>query len=195
MKYFKILIFGLLFASCDNFLDIPSKTTLSTDVYYQSKEDFEQGLNGVYSILRSLYVKNFQDDANNSVSYHKYADDYSIISNANYLLENIDNVDFDQQAKNNIKGQALFLRAFAYFDLVQYFGKVPLHLTPVKKLSDATQPLASVDSVYDQIIADAKLASELLPDKKVDESVWVQLRCYLATSTSIKENGLMLRRF
>lgn len=30
MKYFKILIFGLLFASCDNFLDIPSKTTLST---------------------------------------------------------------------------------------------------------------------------------------------------------------------
>lgn len=55
MKYFKILLFGLLFASCDNFLDIPSKTTLSTDVYYQSKEDFEQGLNGVYSILRSLY--------------------------------------------------------------------------------------------------------------------------------------------
>ena len=203
MKYFKILLFGLLFASCDNFLDIPSKTTLSTDVYYQSKEDFEQGLNGVYSILRSLYsgsdgawamgelrsdnttyafnpndrgtisaefVKNFQDDANNSVSYHKYADDYSIISNANYLLENIDNVSFDQQAKNNIKGQALFLRAFAYFDLVQYFGKVPLHLTPVKKLSDATQPLASVDSVYDQIIADAKLASELLPDKMAQES-------------------------
>lgn len=203
MKYFKILFLGLLLSSCDNFLDIPSKTALSTDVYYQSQEDFEHGLNGIYSILRDLYsgsdgawamgelrsdnttyafnpndrgtisaefVKNFLDDANNSVSYHKYADDYSIISNANYLLENIDAVAFDQQAKDNIKGQALFLRAFAYLDLVQYFGKVPMHLTPVKKLSDATQPLASVDSVYDQVIADAKQAIALLPDKAVQES-------------------------
>ncbi len=203
MKHFKILFLGLLLASCDNFLDIPSKTALSTDVYYQSQEDFEHGLNGVYSILRDLYsgsdgawamgelrsdnttyafnpndrgtisaefVKNFLDDANNSVSYHKYADDYSIISNANYLLENIDNVAFDQQAKNNIKGQTLFLRAFAYFDLVQYFGQVPMHLTPVKKLGDATQPLASVDEVYEQVMADAKQAIELLPEKAAQES-------------------------
>lgn len=202
MKYFKILFLGLLLSSCDNFLDIPSKTTLSTDVYYQSQEDFEHGLNGAYSLLRDLYsgadgawamgelrsdnttyafnpndrgtisaefVNNFLDDANNSVSYHKYADDYSIISNVNYLLESIDDVNFDQQQKNNIKGQALFLRAFAYFDLVQYFGKVPMHLTPVKKLSDATQPLASVDSVYAQVIADAKQAIDLLPDKSAQE--------------------------
>lgn len=203
-KYIYTILASLLFASCaDNFLDIPSKTSLSTDVYYKSEKDFEYGINGVYSILRDLYsgsdgawamgelrsdntiyaynpndrgtisaefVNNFLDDATNSVPYHKYRDDYSIISNVNYLLDAIDNVSFDEKSKNNIKGQAYFLRAFAYMDLVQYFGKVPMHLTPVKKLGDATQPLASIDSIYAQIIDDATNAASLLPNKESQEA-------------------------
>lgn len=62
---------------------------------------------------------------------------------------------FDQKIKDNIKGQAYFLRALAYFDLVQYFGSVPIHLKPAKTQADTSQPLASVEDVYKQIIADA----------------------------------------
>ena len=196
------ILFASLLGSCDNFLDIPSETSLSSEVYYKSQSDFEQGINGAYALLRDLYsgsngawamgelrsdnttyvynptdrgtisaefVKDFLDDANNSVPYHKYVTNYSIISNVNYLLEPIDGVDFDESVKNNIKGQAYFLRALAYFDLVQYFGSVPLHLTPVKTMEETALPLSEVDAVYEQIIKDAKLAIELLPDKSKQE--------------------------
>ena len=61
----------------------------------------------------------------------QYRFDYQIIARANQILALIDNVQFaSPDTKNNLKGQALFLRAFAYFDLVRYFGKVPMHLVP-----------------------------------------------------------------
>ncbi|MEO7049713.1 MAG: RagB/SusD family nutrient uptake outer membrane protein, partial [Ferruginibacter sp.] len=54
---------------------------------------------------------------------------------------------------------------YAYLQLVQYFGKVPLHLTPVSNRQQAALPLTSSDSIYIQIIADATQASTLLPPK------------------------------
>lgn len=204
MKKFIILLAISVFiiTGCSDFLDIPSKTTLSANVYYKSESDFQQSINGAYSILRDLYsgydgawamgemrsdnttyaynsndrgtiegefIKDFLEEDNNSVPLHKYADDYSIISNVNYLLDYIDNADFADSLKNNIKGQALFLRAFAYLDLVQYFGKVPMHLKAVKSLKDVAMPLMSADSVYLQIISDASQAATLLPGKAAQE--------------------------
>lgn len=202
-KFFSIMILTASLASCSNFLEIPSETSLSSEIYYSSQSDFEQAINGAYSLLRGLYsgsngawamgelrsdnttyvynpndrgtisaefVKDFIDDANNSVSYNKYVTNYSIISNINYLLEPIDNVSFDETVKNNIKGQAYFLRALAYLDLVQYFGNVPMHLEAVRSLSNAAQPLASIDEIYTQIIEDATQASKLLPVKSAQEA-------------------------
>jgi hypothetical protein len=40
------ILFASLLGSCDNFLDIPSETSLSSEVYYKSQSDFEQGING-----------------------------------------------------------------------------------------------------------------------------------------------------
>lgn len=42
------ILFASLLGSCDNFLDIPSETSLSSEVYYKSQSDFEQGINGAY---------------------------------------------------------------------------------------------------------------------------------------------------
>ena len=115
------------------------------------------------------YIKDFIEDSSNGVPLNKWSRNYSVISNVNHLLEPIDNVEFDATAKNNVKGQAYFLRAFAYFDLVQYFGSVPLHLKPVKTLEEASLPLTPAEQIYEQIIADAKLAADLLPDKNNQE--------------------------
>ena len=98
--------------------------------------------------IEAEFVKNFLDDATNGVPRSKYVIDYRIISRVNHLLEPIDAVSFDQKIKDNIKGQAYFLRALAYFDLVQYFGSVPIHLKPAKTQADTSQPLASVEDVY-----------------------------------------------
>jgi len=117
--------------------------------------------------IQAEYVKDFTDQNTNPVPQSKYVIDYTIIARANQVLAPIDAVSFDATEKNNIKGQAYFLRAFAYFDLVQYFGSVPLHLTPVTTLSGTALPLSSIADVYAQIISDAKQAATLLPNKSV----------------------------
>lgn len=206
MKIYKyITLLGLIISinSCtNNFLDIPSETTLSSPIYYKSQSDFEQAINGAYAPLRGMYngnegawamgelrsdnttykfnpndrgtiqgeyIKDFIEQADNRIPLNKWASNYSVISRVNHLLEPIDGVDFDENVKNNIKGQAYFLRAFAYLDLVQYFGSVPLHLSPVKTLEETSLPLSPVDDVYSQIISDAKQAANLLPDKARQE--------------------------
>ncbi|GGH00124.1 RagB/SusD family nutrient uptake outer membrane protein [Mucilaginibacter phyllosphaerae] len=202
MKY-RIVLTGILaiaLVACKkNFLELPSKTALSTPIYFKSQSDFQQAVNGAYAPLRSLYnnawamgelradnsrykfnpndrgtiqaeyIADFTNDANNGIAGGKYVNDYQIIARVNQLLAPIDGVAFDETAKNNMKGQAYFLRAFAYFDLVQYFGKVPLHLKPVGTLGETALPLSSIDSVYNQIIIDAKAAASLLPDKSTQE--------------------------
>jgi len=105
----------------------------------------------------------------NTAVLNKYQGYYLIISRANQILSTIDDVDFDAAVKANLKGQALFLRALSYFDLVQYFGKIPLHLVPSTSLTDVYLPLSEVSDVYNQIISDATEAASLLPVKSVQE--------------------------
>ncbi|MGV3502722.1 MAG: RagB/SusD family nutrient uptake outer membrane protein [Adhaeribacter sp.] len=101
---------------------------------------------------------------------NQYRQDYLIIARANQVLASIDKVEFGAESKNNLKGQAHFLRAYAYFELVQYFGKVPLHLTPVTSRSEAAQPLAEEAALYAQIVEDAQKAVDLLPLKSKQEA-------------------------
>nr|WP_314895695.1 RagB/SusD family nutrient uptake outer membrane protein [uncultured Flavobacterium sp.] len=115
-------------------------------------------------------ISDFNNQSSNGVSTFKYVTDYQIIARANQVLAPIDGVDFAQASKDNIKGQAFFLRALAYFDLVQYYGKVPLHLIPVTTREEAALPLSEVTAVYTQIIADATQAATLLPKKSVQEA-------------------------
>ncbi len=96
---------------------------------------------------------------------NQWRQDYLMISRANQILVLIDDVDFDAAAKANVKGQALFLRAYAYFELARYFGSVPLHLTPVTVRGEAALPLATEVEVYNQIISDLQAAVPLLPNK------------------------------
>ena len=115
-------------------------------------------------------IATFVNQPANSISTAKYVADYQVIARANQVLSPIDAVSFSADSKNNIKGQAYFLRALAYFDLVQYFGKVPLHLTPVTNRAEASLPLSEVQAVYDQIIKDATQAATLLPLKSKQEA-------------------------
>jgi len=107
--------------------------------------------------------------ANNNV-LQQFRLDYQIIARTNQILALIDNAQFDAAPKGNLKGQALFLRAFAYFELARYFGKVPLHLVPVAGREDAALPLSTADEVYAQIIKDISEAAKLLPKKATQDA-------------------------
>ncbi|HJT73924.1 MAG TPA: RagB/SusD family nutrient uptake outer membrane protein, partial [Chitinophaga sp.] len=87
---------------------------------------------------------------------------YKIIANANMIINNINGVPGDDTEKKQIRGQAQAYRAWAYFALVQQFGKRYVAGTDNAQLGvpivlDATttgQPRATVGAVYTQIVKD-----------------------------------------
>lgn len=78
----------------------------------------------------------------------------------------------DNTTKNYLLGQAYFLRAYYYFDLVNLFGAVPLLLKPLKNFDDAysVSRRSSIDSVYAQISDDLSKAKTLIPAGKYASS-------------------------
>lgn len=132
-----------------------------------SNYDYNQDNRGQ---IREEYIADFIEDAANSKIGDRYTRNYLVIARANQILAVIDDVEFEESnVKDNIKGQASFLRAFAYFDLVQNFGSVPLHLTPATNLEETALPLSDADAIYQQIIIDAEQAISLLPEKSDQE--------------------------
>ena len=107
-------------------------------------------------ILAVNEYKKSQDNMYSGI-WSKY---YRGIYRAHFVLESIDKVSWESEAqKNNILGQAYFLRAYMYFDLCRLFGSVPLVLsTQVESL-----PKASPEELYGCIFSDLKKAIDLLP--------------------------------
>src|SRR5690606_25490492 len=58
---------------------------------------------------------------------------YRGISNANVALAKIPNIEMDEARKNQLLGEARFLRAYYYFNLVRIFGAIPLIIEPLDK--------------------------------------------------------------
>lgn len=95
------------------------------------------------------------------VNFFKYA--YIAINRSNYILDQLPDAQFDQESKDKYMGEAYFLRAWNYFNLVRNFGLVPMHTAYVQTLDQTAAPLATdLDQVYDLIIGDCRKAMELL---------------------------------
>ena len=125
----------------------------------------------IYSGDRSTFlgvesIAEFMDDANvneNNNAGDRYGNDYSGIARVNTILSRIKNTDIPQPAQDKIVGEALFLRAFYYYDLVQHYGGVPLQLEELTSEEGAFIPRNTVDEVYAQIIKDLTEAIPKLP--------------------------------
>lgn len=92
---------------------------------------------------------------------------YARIYTANSILEGIETEDgITPPVKAQLKGEALFIRAFNYFYLVNLYGAVPLHLKTDYKLN-STATRSPVEVVYDQIIKDLTLSESLLSDSYI----------------------------
>ncbi|WP_417876090.1 RagB/SusD family nutrient uptake outer membrane protein [Winogradskyella sediminis] len=92
---------------------------------------------------------------------------YIGITRANISIERIPDVEMDEDLKQRLLGEAKFLRAFFYFDLVRSFGGVPIVTTYTELLEPAINDKvrASVEEVYQLIEADLLSAAEALPFK------------------------------
>lgn len=120
--------------------------------------------------LADFNVPTFNGITTNGNVLNMYRQNYQIIARTNQVLALIDGVEMPEASKNNLRGQALFLRALAYFELVRYFNRAPLQLAPVADRLTSAQPLATAEVLYAQIIKDVQEALPLLPRKSAQEA-------------------------
>jgi hypothetical protein len=96
----------------------------------------------------------------NGTLYEFWTLAYKGINNANFAIDGIPRVAATDQRKNELIGEARYLRGMLYFDLVRWFGDIPLVLTLNGAL---TPPRNPVTEVYTQIISDLQFAEQYLP--------------------------------
>lgn len=193
IKYFILLSFISISAgSCKDFLDTKPKDALFPGGYYKTEAELDYALTAVYSSLgadgiygnNALYLLGWSGDEGfmnrssiatgafrlNHTPGDQYVttfwrECYNGINRANALLEGVDNNPAIPEVKRNtVKGEALFLRAYFHFLLVQNFGGVPLKLASSKSAIDVHIPKNTIKEVYDQIVKDMTEAEPLVGD-------------------------------
>ena len=192
MNKFNILIAMLVclnICGCSDFLEEDPKGKLTTDNFYNSESDARQAINGVYRRLSDSWVTGYNiKQIPNDLLKRASWDEASGLSNFTYGSENtyiagmwqnhyavikdrnsvIDNVTANKEKINNWEryvGQAHGIRAFLYFDLVRWFGDVPLVLTDTKSLDGLEVTRTPQKEVFRQIIEDFEYCISHTMDK------------------------------
>jgi hypothetical protein len=180
----------LLGSGCASFLEENPTDRLVINNFYSSRQDAEAAVSATYQQLGSLYnrlmynlaelptdvMKNglgmpnafLQDlefmryNAENTFIRDMWNNCYAGIMKANAAINNIPNVTMDAGLQSRLIAEVRFLRALYYFNLVRFFGDVPL-VTRLESIDDAMGPRISKDQVYEQIIQDLQEAETVLP--------------------------------
>jgi hypothetical protein len=118
------------------------------------------------AIVQRENISDFTNTSTNDYANATWQHSYTGISRCNIVIDRLATADLADSIKASIDGQVKFLRALNYFKLVRLWGGVPLLLHEFTKAEDAFMERASVEAVYNQIIADANDAiSELKAPK------------------------------
>lgn len=125
---------------------------------------------------------------------------YSLISNVNYVIAAENTLEGDPKDVSNIIAQALAVRAYAYFHLIQYFQQtyighqtapgVPLYTEPTTANSEG-KPRGTVEDVYKQINDDLDKAIDLFSANKGSQTNKSRLDYYVANG--IKANVALVQ--
>ncbi|WP_142785096.1 RagB/SusD family nutrient uptake outer membrane protein [Changchengzhania lutea] len=104
----------------------------------------------------------------NAIVLQMWSNIYLGINAANLAILNIPNIDMNDDIKDALLGEAHFMRGLLYFELVRFFGEVPLQLEPTTTFeSSAYLPRSTKADVYTQIFLDFTIAETSLPDAQV----------------------------
>ncbi len=179
----------------DGFLEEQPYDFVAPENFFKTVLDGESAVSGIYSTFidpTALYGRDFmfvletptetvttrqnstnpkgQLDAFRHDSGHEYLNGawrifYLAINRANTTIEGLEGATFNPAVRDRLIGEAKFLRALAYFNLVQLFGDVPLKLEATSGLDNLTIARAPQSEVYAAIIADLEAAAAILPLK------------------------------
>ena len=176
-----LLLAGLcIISSCGkSFIERPPVSAATVDVLYKTDKDFQDAVMGGYQALRNQYTNFWQfgdlrgDDAFIQVSNQPtstnidvfslnssdallnstWANYYIVINLANNIITKIANADVAVvKNKDRYIGEAKFLRALAYFDLVRIFGDVQM-ITNIPTADEVAKiPRTPSATIYSEII-------------------------------------------
>ncbi|QNK63999.1 RagB/SusD family nutrient uptake outer membrane protein [Pedobacter sp. PAMC26386] len=109
--------------------------------------------------VNSYFIKDLQNTADNSYGLSYWQSYYRGIGNANLSIAKIPGITMDASEAKRLLGEARFLRAWYYFNLVQMFGNIPLITEPIDLKSEQLRPKqAAPEDVYQLIVGDLKTA-------------------------------------
>ena len=111
---------------------------------------------------RSL-VDNYNFTPSHNYIYQSWLGAYAIINRSNAVIDRVPGISMDATLRDRIVGEAKFLRALNYFNLVRLFGGVPLETHETTSLDSLTKPRALATDVYALIIQDLQDAIKVLP--------------------------------
>ncbi len=182
ISLFLILITFVVTVSCsEEFINEEAPFSIDSENYFNSEKDYYNALVAAYDMLHSSYVNVLLGEiaSDNTLSGGESATDvigfqqvdemshtsvnsnvknvwdwmFAGVQRCNYILEFKDKTDFN--GKNQIIAETRFLRAYYHFELVKWFGGIPLKGDMRFKLGDEkTIPRSSVSDVYASIETD-----------------------------------------
>ena len=177
-----IALSSAVFVSCsDNFVDRDVQYSIDSENFFNAKEDYDKALIAAYDPLQSTYINVLMGEiaSDNTLAggesptdvigfqqiddmIHTPVNDnlknlwdwmFGGVQRANYILEFKDKIDFE--GKNQVIAETRFLRAYYHFELVKWFGGIPLNGDKRFVPGDETKvPRSSVAEVYAAIEAD-----------------------------------------
>lgn len=189
------VLISIVSVGCKKYLETDPLYTQDAENYFTEKEHYHRALIGAYDLIQGSFMNIWIGEiaSDNSIAGGESAVDtkglhdidemihggvntelrnvfrwnYAGISRCNYIMENKDNVEFSE--KEQLLGETRFLRAFYYFQLVKYFGGVPLIVDERLAVEDVKdKERASSSEVYAQIETDLNYAiSTLAADNPV----------------------------
>ncbi|MAZ37569.1 MAG: RagB/SusD family nutrient uptake outer membrane protein [Crocinitomicaceae bacterium] len=194
MKTLKILTFvvfaSILTVGCKKYLETDPMYSQDAENYFTEEEHYHTALVGAYDLLQGSFINIWIGEiaSDNSIAGGESVVDskglhdidemnhggvnielrnvlrwnYAGVTRANYIMENKDNVSFS--GKTQLLAEARFLRAYYYFQLVKYFGDIPLIVDERLGIDELKEKERTPKSeVYAQIESDLSFASENLP--------------------------------
>ncbi len=190
------LVIALVFTgiiACNKKLDITDQNNPTTESYFKTASELQNGVNAIYSTLRSAELVGrewfFTHDMrggeaasggaqleapraellrqpspapSNSVMSNVWSGAYQMINRANLAVAKAPGVTDNAALRDRLVGEAKFLRAWAYFELVSQWGDVPLYTEPVTSSTGFKGKSPAAD-IYAFIIADLNDAVAKLP--------------------------------
>lgn len=185
-----ILIFTVVgwMVSCSDFLNEQLKVTYTSANFYTTADNASTAVTGIYNSLYGntlwvfgdiasddavngagndptdiLGINDFTANSANGQLIIFWQATYETIARANNAIFYIAPMNIDATLRNRLVGEAKFLRAYSYFNLVNVFGKVPLKLVPQLTSATINVPLSEVPAIYAQIEKDLTEATAVLP--------------------------------